>query len=120
MDIDDAVDWRLIARKAQAEIERLRAAISYALLRSPWDSEPTKVQTLKKLSEALYGVVEQNAPTSKCVAEHMGRGRCVGKCLDPKDCCGTPLEQSTPDQMKECDGCGRKMPDLRCPECRNA
>lgn len=80
----------------EAEIERLRAAISYALLRSPWDSEPTKAQTLKKLGEALLGADEQNAPTSKCVAEHMGGGRCVGKCLDPKDCCGTPLEQNAP------------------------
>lgn len=29
--------------------------------------------------------------TSKCVAEHMGGRRCVGKCLDPKDCSETPL-----------------------------
>ena len=46
MDIDDAVDWRLIARKAQAEIERLRAAnkkLFEMLSEAPCDTHGTSV-----------------------------------------------------------------------------
>lgn len=61
----------------------------------------------KDLAAARAGRAnEQTAPTSKCVAEHMGGGRCVGKCLDPKDCCGTPLEQNAVRKCTACDGTG--------------
>lgn len=36
-----------------------------------------------------------STPRSKCVAEHMGGERCVGRCLCPKDCSEKPLPHGT-------------------------
>lgn len=45
-------------------------------------------QSYVPMLEALTAAAEVG---SKCVAEHMGGERCVGRCLCSKDCCETPL-----------------------------
>lgn len=84
-------------RAAAAEIERLRAALQkiadHEYAEADWAITGSRPDTIWEAvaRAALRGVNEQTAPTSKCVAEHMGGKRCVEKCLCPKDCCEIPL-----------------------------
>ena len=116
----------------KAEIERLRAALQHIAHWTQWPKD-TDIVEIRDIAREALGVneqisvkdtgrymtqeeidkapgiinaTEQNAPASKCVAEHMGGKRCVGKCLDPKDCCGTPLEQNAVRKCTACDGTG--------------
>lgn len=86
MNIEDADD----------EVERLRAALELFIqtVNPPYPQSMALWQEhLKAATENARKAltVNEQSTVSKCVAEHMGGERCVGKCLCPKDCCETPL-----------------------------
>ncbi len=82
-------EWESFIR---AQIERLTNALqaSESLKRGYLDEVISLRLENGRLRSAPI-VPQQPAVTAQCVATHMGGSHCIGRCMMPKDCCGTPL-----------------------------
>ncbi len=90
----DRGDCQMVMDGQQAEIERLRAALTGIAEFCSGDGNTLgavgRLVSIRNTAERALN--QQQAPvTAQCVATHMGGSHCVGRCMMPKDCCGTPL-----------------------------